>query len=180
MIKYLPELLSDINKDTSLIHKHMKDAAFSIIMQYAFDPEKKMNLPEGAPEYKEDRSPMGLNPTNLRYESKRLYVFCRGDLSQLKRETLFIQLLESLHPEEAEILLSIKDQQLSKLYPNINRKLISQFGFCPDVEEDKPNRALSKSEEVVDSILQSVDEKKDEEPMVIKTTRGRGRPKKVN
>lgn len=180
MIKYLPELLSDINKDPDLIHKHMKDAAFSIIMHYAFNPEKKMNLPEGAPDYRPDRSPMGLNPTNLRYESKRLYVFCRGDLTQLKRETLFIQLLESLHPHEAEILLAIKDQQLSRIYPNINRKLMSPFCACSDVEEEKPNRALSKSEEVVESIVQSVDEKKEEESLVVKSSRGRGRPKKVN
>lgn len=179
MIKYLTELLSDINKDPDLIHKHMKDTAFSIIMNYAFDPDKKMNLPEGAPDYRKDRSPMGLNPTNLRYESKRLYVFCRGDISQLKRETLFIQLLESIHPDEAEILLAIKDQQLSRIYPNINHKLMSQFGICSDMEEEKPNRVLSKSEEPVEATVEYVDEKKAEEPVVVKTSRGRGRPKKV-
>lgn len=174
MIKYLPEILNEINKDPELIHKHMKDSAFSIIMQYAFDPEKKMKLPEGEPDYRQDSAPMGLSPTNIRYESKRLYVFTRGDLSQLKRETLFIQLLESLHPSEASILLAIKDQDLKRLYPNITKGLLSQFGFCP-MEEEKPERVLPKSEEIVEQVVEQ-----EEVSLAPKASRGRGRPKKVD
>lgn len=177
MIKYLPDVLSEINEDPELIHKHMKDSAFSIIMHYAFDPEKKMNLPEGEPEYKRDAAPLGMSPTTLRYESKRLYVFTRGDLSQLKREILFVQLLENLHPKEAEILLAVKDQDLERLYPNINRKLISQFGFCPFEEPPKSTeyiQVLPKCESTDSEIVQE----QVEESMAAPVKRGRGRPKK--
>ena len=175
MVKYLTDILSEINEHPELIDKYMRDAAFSILMQYAFDPEKKMNLPEGAPEYKLDAAPMGMSPTSLRYESKRLYVFARGDLPQLKREILFVQLLENLHPKEAEILLAIKDQELQRIYPNINKRLINKFGFCPIVD-DEPKQVLPKSTQ---SNIQDTGNQATEQ-VASSAKRGRGRPKKAS
>jgi hypothetical protein len=174
MVKYLPDILTEIDNNPSLIDKYMKDVAFSIIMQYAFDPEKKMNLPEGAPDYKRDAAPIGMNPTTLRYEAKRLYVFTRGDVSQLKREVLFVQLLESLHPTESEILLAVKDQRLDRMYPNINKRLMTQFGFCPIVEESPESQVLPKSQEPDTQVVR----KEITESMESPVKRGRGRPKK--
>ena len=37
-------------------------------------------------------------------------------LSSLRRESMFIQLLEGLHPEEADIICLVKDGQLNKKY----------------------------------------------------------------
>jgi hypothetical protein len=68
-------------------------------------------------------------PTTLIHEAKRLYVFTRKDLKPLKREQLFIDLLESIEDEEAKVLLAVKDQKLTKLYPKITKKLVKDSGI---------------------------------------------------
>ena len=78
-----------------------------------------------------------MSPANLRMEMKKLYVFKRQDLKPIKREQLFIDLLENVHPEEAKLLLAVKDQKLSKLYKKITRKVVENAGFIPVLEKAK-------------------------------------------
>ena len=55
----------------------------------------------------------------MRREYKNLYHFVQGgntSLSTIRRETMFIQMLEGLHPREAEILCLIKDKKLTTKY----------------------------------------------------------------
>ena len=57
--------------------------------------------------------------TTLRRESKHFYHFIRGGnngLTSIRRETMFINLLEGLHPLEAEVLCLVKDKKLSDKY----------------------------------------------------------------
>jgi len=57
--------------------------------------------------------------STLRNEWKRLYNFVKGGndaLNKIKRETMFINMLESLHPEEAKILCLVKDKCLQTKY----------------------------------------------------------------
>ena len=103
--------------------------------EYAFDPAKKWILPEGEPPYKHSAEPIGMTPTNLYGELRRLYVFNRADLKPVKREQLFISLLEGVHPDEAKFLCAVKDQTLHKLYPKVTRKLITDAGILPPVEK---------------------------------------------
>jgi hypothetical protein len=130
MMKLINEILDDVNGDTSLITtKYKTTTGLKLILQYAFDPEKKFLLPETDPPYKQDKSPVGMAPTSLIFESKRLYVFTRKDLKAPKREQLFIDLLESIEQSEAKVLLAIKDQKLQKLYPKITKKLVTDLGL---------------------------------------------------
>jgi hypothetical protein len=129
MQKYLPELLTEINDNPELLTKLKGDSALTILFQFAFDPAKKFLLPEGDPPYKPDQAPIGMSMGILRQELKRFYVFCRKDLPAIRREDLFIQLLEGVHPSEAELLLSIKDQALSKKYKKITHQLVYDLGF---------------------------------------------------
>lgn len=129
MAKFITDILSEINSDPKAIEKYKDSAALKLIFEYSFDPDKKFFLPEGDPPYKEDSAPMGMSPGNLYQELKRFYVFCRKDLSAIRRESLFVQLLEGIHPEEAKLVLAIKDQKLSKLYPKITHKLAFENGF---------------------------------------------------
>jgi hypothetical protein len=39
--------------------------------------------------------------------------------------------LEGVHPEEAKVLIAMKDQKLTKLYPKITHKLVSDAGIIP-------------------------------------------------
>jgi hypothetical protein len=135
MRKYLTQMLDEINEDPKQIEKYKNDAVLKLAFQYAFEPSKKMILPEGTPPFKPAAEPMGMTPTNLFNELRRLYVFCRADLTPLKRESLFISLLEGVHPEEAAALIAIKDQQLHKLYKKITSKLVTEAGFIPVIEK---------------------------------------------
>ena len=66
--------------------------------------------------------------TTLRKEWTKLYNFVRGgndDLSSLRRETMFIQILEGLHPLDAEILCLVKDKKLYDKY-KITRENVCQ------------------------------------------------------
>jgi hypothetical protein len=136
MAKPLTTILSEINADPKLIEREKSSAALKMIFEAAFIKEKKFDLPEGDPPYKEDAAPIGMSPTNLYQELRRFYVFSRQDLPQIRREYLFIQLLESVHPDEARLLLAIKDQKLTKLYPKITRKLATDAGFIPALEKE--------------------------------------------
>lgn len=124
-VKYITEILSEINDDPSKIASFKDNAALRLILEHAFDPAKKFILPEGDPPFKADAAPQGMSPANIYMEAKKLYVFCRADLKPIRRETLFIQLLENVHPDEAKLLLTIKDQKLTKAYPKITHKLVS-------------------------------------------------------
>ena len=56
---------------------------------------------------------------SIRKEYTKFYNFLKGgndSLSNLRRETMFINILEGLHPLEAEILILVKDKKLSEKY----------------------------------------------------------------
>lgn len=136
-MKYLTEVLEEINSDPKTIEKYKNDVALKILFEYAYLPEKKFDLPEGDPPYKPDDAPIGMSPANLRMEMKRLYIFKREDLKPLRREQLFINLLESVHPDEAKLLLAVKEQKLNKLYKKVTRKVVEEAGFIPVLEKVK-------------------------------------------
>ena len=65
--------------------------------------------------------------TTIRREAKNFYRFIRGgqdSLSNLRRETFFINILEGLHPLEAEVLILVKDKRLEEQY-NISKEIVS-------------------------------------------------------
>jgi len=136
-MKYLTEVLEEINADPKAINNYVNDQAVRIMLEYAFMPEKKLNLPEGDPPYREDAAPLGMSPVNLRMEMKKLYIFQRTDVKPLRLEQLFIELLENVHPSEAKILLAIKDQKLNKLYKKVTRKVVEGAGIVPVLEKAK-------------------------------------------
>lgn len=133
MRKYVTELLDDMNSNPALIEQYARDPVYNQILtmlfEYAFLPEKKWVLPEGEPPFKPAPEPLGMTETNLYAEFRRFYVFCRDDLTPLKREALFINLLEGVHPKEAEMLIAVKDQKLHKLYTKITKAAVAKAGF---------------------------------------------------
>ena len=86
------------------------------LLKYAFHPDIKFALPPGKPPYKTIGSPDEYNPTYLYPNIRKFYLYIEGGhdgLTQLRREQLFVQMLESLHPKEAEVVIQIKDKKLN-------------------------------------------------------------------
>jgi len=72
--------------------------------------------------------------TSIRKEYTYFYNFVKGGndrLSSMKRETMFISILEGLHPLEAEILMLVKDKKLQTKY-NISKQNVSDA--YPDIQ----------------------------------------------
>ena len=72
--------------------------------------------------------------TTIRREWKHFYRFLRGGddgLNNLRRESMFINILEGLHPLEAEILILCKDKRLGEVY-KITQDVVAQA--YPDIQ----------------------------------------------
>ena len=145
--KFIPEILTEINATPAKIVDYKDNSAIKIIFEYAFNPEKKFDLPDGDPPYKPDAAPIGMSPANLMMELRRLYIFTKEkELNKVRKEALFIQLLESLHPSEAKLLCAVKDQALPKLYKKITADFLVDNGFLPEhlrVKKDESSRKKS-------------------------------------
>ena len=71
--------------------------------------------------------------TTIRREFKNFYHFIKGGndaMSGVRRETMFINILEGLHPLEAEIVCLCKDKKLSDRY-KITKEIVSEA--YPDI-----------------------------------------------
>lgn len=85
------------------------------ILELALTPGVKWEVPEGAPPYK----PCDYTDIEgrLYQEARTLYIYLLGnkpELTRLKRESLFIGLLESIDKRDAELLILVKDQKLPR------------------------------------------------------------------
>ena len=95
----------------------------------AFDPDLVWLLPEGKPPYTPNDAPIGTEHTWLKQEVKRMFHFLQGgnkDLSQSKRDNMFIQMLEGLSAEEADLLIKAKDKALNKEYKGLTGNLVKE------------------------------------------------------
>lgn len=71
--------------------------------------------------------------STIRKEHRMFYNFVKGGndgLSSLRRETMFINILQGLHPLEAEIVCLVKDKKLQTKY-NITKEIVSEA--YPDI-----------------------------------------------
>ena len=104
------------------------------VLIWNFDESVKSMLPDGDVPFKQNDAPVGTEHLRLAYEWKKLYNFVRGGydaLRPMKREQLFMQLLEGLHPDEAEIICLVKDKNLKKKY-KLTRAIVEEA--FPDIQ----------------------------------------------
>jgi len=112
----------------SILEKYKRDDVKALLI-WNFDKEIKSALPEGEVPYKKNEAPINSGGhTRLVHEWRTLYNYIKGGndkLSQMKKETMFIQLLEGLHESEAELLMLVKDKNLQSKY-RITRALVEE------------------------------------------------------
>ena len=110
------------------ILRENNSSALRQILIINFDDSVVSLMPEGDVPYTPNDAPVGTDHTRLEHESKGLYRFFKGGakLPSLKRESMFVQLLEGLSAEEAELLCLVKDGSLSKKYKRITKAVVSE------------------------------------------------------
>ena len=115
------ELVSEQKTDAkkvAILKEYECDALKSLFI-WNFDDSIISLLPEGNVPYKPNENPLGTDHSSLRREQRNLYMFVKGGndaLSTIRRETIFIQMLEGLHPKEADIVIAVKDKNLEDMY----------------------------------------------------------------
>ena len=98
------------------------------MLQINFNPNFKLDLPAGMPPYKRDEKiPVGYSETNLFSEFRRMYIWGQpSNLPKIKKETLFVQMLEGIHWTEADDLCLCKDKKLQTKYKTITEDLVRE------------------------------------------------------
>jgi len=121
-------------KQIEFLQSHHPNQLLLTLLKCAFDPNVEFDLPPGDPPYKpsefDDRG------SGLYQEGRKLYLFIKGqadNVHPLKKETLFIQVLETVDPEDAKVLLAVKDKKLP--YKGLTKKLIQEA--FPSLLEEK-------------------------------------------
>ena len=134
----IPPLMSEIAtkvnnaKDKPRKLKVLRDhdsVALRQVLKGAFDPNIEWLLPKGDVPYEANDAPVGTEHTILQQEAKRLYLFTKGGdntLSNNKRETLFIQMLEGLSAEEAEFLVTVVNKKVNNKYKGFTANLVRE------------------------------------------------------
>lgn len=104
-----------------------KSPGLTDILRINYDDSIVSVLPLGAPSYKQDDAPKGYEYTILNKAYTQFKYFFKGPVSSgmkpLKREGLFLNLLESLNPEEAELLIAAKDKKMKS--KGITKRLVN-------------------------------------------------------
>ena len=117
------------------ILKTYGDDSFKMTMIWNFDESVVSMLPEGNVPYQPVESDVqasvdkGLpQRSTIRNTARQFYRFVKGGddaMNKIKRESLFISILETLPPPEAEILVLVKDKRLTEKY-NITKELVAE------------------------------------------------------
>ena len=127
----IAEILQKVSKQKTKKDKmsmllKLKDSTPHIftILKYIFKQSILWDLPEGNPPYKPQPKESDLQHM-LYSEFRRLKIFMKGEYPQMKpmkREILFIEFLESLDPDDAKLVISMKDKKSP--YKGLTKKLI--------------------------------------------------------
>jgi hypothetical protein len=113
-----------VNDKLTKLQRNQKINAVPAILRMVFDPKIKFSLPEGTPPYTPQEDMLD-NTGGLYRDYAKIKYFMdhpQNTIHQIKRETLFIEMLESLHPKDAELLIAVKDKKLP--FKGITEKLV--------------------------------------------------------
>ena len=130
---FMHEILELVSKQRTITKKvealkEYECLALKSLLIWNFDDTVISVVPEGEVPYEKNDVPVGTDHTSLRKEWKNLYHFVKGgndSLSTVRRETMFTQMLEGLHPAEADLVCLVKDKALESKY-KITRGVVEQ------------------------------------------------------
>jgi len=120
------------------------------LLQLHYHPDVKWHLPPGKPPYTPGQV-ADSTPNSLHFEVKKFDYYVDPsphDLPMLRRESMFVELLERVDPNDAKLIIAIKDRKLS--YKGLSYKLVKDTwpDLLPDIEE-KEDPPPAKKEKIV-------------------------------
>ena len=130
----ISEVLDKVSKMKSkkekvdLLRQHYHQS-LRMVIKSSFDPKIEWALPAGDVPFTRNDAPEGTEHSSLSYESRKLYHFIRGgnpQITQNKREAMFVQMLEGLHESEADVLVAAKDKKLHQVYKGLSKNVVME------------------------------------------------------
>jgi len=123
------ELLDAKGSRTDKINilRNNESQALKDVLRGTYDDAIQWNLPEGAPPF-EPNTPQSV-PSTIHKQHRYFRYFVSGlrdceKLKPMKRESMWIGMLESVHPEEANVLIHMKDKK--QLVKGLTKKLVQE------------------------------------------------------
>ncbi len=130
------------------------------VIRMAYNDEVQFSIPSGSPPY----SPAEAPRSNLYKENPKIGYLLEGSrVQQLKKEVIFVKMLESLRPDEASLLIAVKDKTMP--YDGLTWEIFNEA--FPDVLTAKPKvkkKVKAKVEEVKDEEVKDEEEVKVTKP----------------
>ena len=126
--KGLGEIIKEV-KDAKSVNQKVKilqdnnSKELRGIFLLAYDNNVTWALPEGSPPYQPLDKSMD-NQGMLFQEMRRMYVFLANgpQVAQARREQMFVQLLEQVDPDDAKLLIEVKDRKIK----GVSKKTVQQ------------------------------------------------------
>ena len=131
---FISEILTKVSKLKSKKEKvaWLKDQntnGLRMVIKSSFDPKIKWLLPEGDVPFTRNDAPEGTEHTDLHMEASKIFHFLEGgnnDITQSKRETLFIQMLEGLQENDADVLVSAMNKSLHRKFKGLSDNVVKE------------------------------------------------------
>ena len=104
------------------------------ILRGGFDDMIEFILPAGAPSFEVDDAPAGYTRSALQQQTKKFRYFVKGgpgeQLQPARRERMFVEVLESIHPKESELVVRMKDKKFivanKAYYKGLTKALVKE------------------------------------------------------
>lgn len=119
---------TDMERKAKLLHQYGKTSPLNFILSLNFNKTVQLDLPEGMPpmdlkDMNQQTHPdfMGLLSSSI---ARLRHCTTKSDLSRIKKENLFYEVLINCPLKDAEILCSAKDKALEELYPSITAEFV--------------------------------------------------------
>lgn len=120
-----------------------------VLLRLNYDHMLKMDLPEGEPPFRKDTDkPIGYSESSLQLELRRFYIWLEPttNLPKLKKESLFVTMLEGIHWTEAEVLCLAKDRNLQTRYKSLKEDIVRE-AFPRALTPKPPKEKADKKED---------------------------------
>ena len=131
------------------------------LLQLNYHPDVKWHLPPGKPPYTPGQV-ADSTPNSLHFEVKKLDYYVDPsphDLPQLRRESMFVELLERVDPSDAKLIIAVKDRKL--YYKGLSYKLVKDTwpDLLPDIEEKEDTPPVKKQKVVKKGVTPTTNSK---------------------
>ena len=129
--------------------RHYRTPAFEMFLKAALDPSIEWLLPVGDVPFMANDAPEGTEHTRLSREMLKCHNYVKmnrnrvdlapvvgnPNLNRAQRELMFIQMLEGLHSDEAELVILAKNKDLNKTYKGLTASAVCEaYGWTEHFE----------------------------------------------